>query len=132
MDSFLDPSNAIGIVGATENRDKWGYKVYAHLRDEGLDVYPINPKYEEIDGAECFPEVGAVTSGLDVVVTVVPPDVTEEVVEQAYDAGVRKVWMQPGSESEEAIEFCKLHGMQIVHDACMVTDGLGQQFAIEE
>lgn len=131
MDSFLDPNNRIGVVGATINPEKWGYKVYTHLRNEGLDVYPINPKYEEIEGAECFPDVASVTSGLDVVVMVVPPEVTEEVVEDCFDTGIRQIWMQPGSESEDAIAFCKVHGIQVVFDACMVTDGLKQEFALE-
>ena len=128
MQSFLDPDNRIGVVGASANPDKWGHKVYMHLRNEGLDVYPINPNYEELEGAECFAHVADVLTGLDVVVTVVPSDVTEEVVEECLEAGIRRVWMQPGSESDEAIEFCKANGMEVVHDACMVTDGMQQEF----
>ena len=128
MQSFLDPDNRIGVVGVSVDTTKWGYRVYVHLKEQGLDVYPINPKYDEIEGSECFPDVGSVTTGLDVVVTVVPPDVTEEIVEQCLEAGVRRVWMQPGSESDEAVEFCKAQGMEVVHEACMVTDGLKQDF----
>jgi predicted CoA-binding protein len=130
VESFLDPDNRIGVVGVSKDTSKWGYRLFTHLRDQGLDVYPINPKYEEIDGAECFADVASVTTGLDVVVTVVPPDITEEIVEQCLEAGIRRVWMQPGSESEDAIEFCKLNGMEVVHDACMVTDGLQQEFSV--
>jgi hypothetical protein len=128
VESFLDPDNRIGVVGVSKDTGKWGYRVYRHLREEGLNVYPINPKYVEIEGAECFPEVAAVDDGLDVVVTVVPPEVTEEIVEQCHRAGIKRVWMQPGSESDEAVEFCREHGIEVVHDACMVIDGLGQEY----
>jgi hypothetical protein len=128
MESFLDPDNRVGVVGVSKDKSKWGYRVYRHLKDEGLNVYPINPKYVEIDGEECFPDVGSVMDGLDVAVTVVPPEVTEEIVEQCLSAGIQRVWMQPGSESDEAIEFCKESGIEVVHDACMVTDGMKQEF----
>ncbi len=130
MESFLDPDNRIGVVGATTNPEKWGYKVFMHLVNQGLDVVPINPKYEEIEGNECFPDVESVVGGLDMVVTVVPPEVTEQIVQECFEAGIKKVWMQPGSESEEAIDFCKENGIEVVHDACMVQDGLGQEFVV--
>ena len=128
MESFLNPDNRIGVVGVSKDKEKWGYRLYVHLRDEGLNVYPVNPKYVEIDGQECFPDVTSVDDGLDVVVTVVPPEVTEEVVEQCVDAKIGRVWMQPGSESDEAVEYCKKNGIEVVHDACMVTDGFKQTF----
>lgn len=129
MESFLDANNRIGVVGVSKDTAKWGYRVWKHLLEDGWDVYPINPKYEEVEGNECYPSLGAVASGLDMVITVVPPEVTEEIVEECLEAGVKRVWMQPGSESEEAILFCKENGIEVVHDACMVSDGLKQEFA---
>ena len=58
MESFLDQDNRVGIVGVSKDTSKWGYRVYVHLLKEGLNVYPINPKYPEIDGNECFETVG--------------------------------------------------------------------------
>jgi len=53
-----------------------------------------------------------------VVDIVVPPQVTEEIVRQCAELGLGRVWMQPGSESEEAIRFCQEKGIRVVHDAC--------------
>jgi uncharacterized protein len=130
MESFLDPANRIGVVGVSTDTKKWGYKVWKHLLEEDWDVYPINPKYEEIEGHECFPSISSIGGGLDMVITVVPPEVTEEIVEECAEVGIKRIWMQPGSESEDAILLCKENGIEVVHDACMVTDGLKQEFAV--
>ena len=43
---------------------------------------------------------------------------TREIVCQCAELGLERVWMQPGSESEEAIRFCQEKGIKVVHDAC--------------
>ncbi|MEM4888996.1 MAG: CoA-binding protein, partial [Thermosphaera sp.] len=58
----------------------------------------------------------------DVVVTVVPPQVTELVVEECKELGVRKIWMQPGSESEKAVEYCEKNNIAVVHGACIMIE----------
>ena len=47
MESFLDPDNRIGVVGATQNKDKWGYKVFMHLKNEG-DEQIWHPLFESV------------------------------------------------------------------------------------
>ena len=53
-----------------------------------------------------------------VVDIVVPPKVTEEIVRQCAELGLGRVWMQPGSESEEATRFCHEKGIKVVHGVC--------------
>lgn len=44
----------------------------------------------------------------------------------AHRLGLSRIWMQPGSESEAAIEYCHAHDMQVVFGACaMVHAGSG-------
>ncbi len=49
---------------------------------------------------------------------VVPPAVTEQVVKEAQELGLTRIWMQPGAESESAIAYCHEHGIEVVHNAC--------------
>ena len=53
-----------------------------------------------------------------VVDIVVLPKVTGEIARQCADLGLGRVWMQPGSESEEAIRFCQEKGIEVVHGVC--------------
>jgi hypothetical protein len=64
---------------------------------------------------------------LDVVDVVVPPKVTDAVVKTCKKLGIRKVWMQPGSESEAAISFCREKGIDVVHGVCVMVERRGRQ-----
>ena len=128
MKKFLDKKNIIGVIGVTQQKEKWGYKMYRELRDAGYQVYPLNPKYGDIDDDICFPDLKSLIDFLqkkpDVVITIVPPKITEEIVRQCKLFGIDKIWMQPGSESEQAVRFCKENNMLVVHGACIVVDAL--------
>jgi predicted CoA-binding protein len=106
------------VVGASQDRSKYGNRVFRALRDAGYTVYPVNPKGGEIEGSKVYPDLASLPERPDVVDTVVPPAVTESIVKEMQTLGLRRVWMQPGSESSGALAYSKEHGIQAVHDAC--------------
>jgi hypothetical protein len=57
---------------------------------------------------------------VDGVLIVVPPTQTEKIVRAAGAAGIKRVWMQQGAESEAAIQFCKENGISEVHGECIL------------
>jgi hypothetical protein len=119
---FLDKKNVFAVVGASRNPKKYGHQVYRDLRNAGYRVYPINPNADEILGDRCYPSLEALPERPDVVDLVVPPKVTERVVEACKTLGIKKVWMQPGSESEKAIKFCKENDIHVVHGVCVMVE----------
>lgn len=106
------------IVGASHDSAKFGNKIVRDLHNAGYIVYPINPKEGEIEGLKVYPGLADLPEKPDVVDIVVPPAVTEKVVRQVQKLGLPRVWMQPGSESKDAIRFCEENGIAVVHDAC--------------
>jgi predicted CoA-binding protein len=54
------------------------------------------------------------------VVAVVPPAETEKIVEDCGRLGIRRVWMQQGSESPKAIERCRALGIAAVSGECLI------------
>ena len=106
------------IVGASQDRSKFGNQVFRSLRGSGYIVYPVNPRGGVVEGARAYPSLSDLPEPPDVVDLVVPPDVTEQVVKEAHQLGLTRIWMQPGAESEAAIVYCREHGMQVVYDAC--------------
>lgn len=119
---FLNKKNVFAVVGASRDPQKYGHQVYRDLRNAGYKVYPINPNSEEILGDKCYSSLEELPEKPDVVDLVVPPKVTERVVETCKTLGIKKVWMQPGSESEKAIEFCKENNMDVVHGVCVMIE----------
>lgn len=106
------------VVGASTDASKYGHKIFRDLRNAGYTVYGVNPGGGEIDGQSLYPDLPSLPEKPAVVDLVVPPPITEQIVRQCADLGLTRVWMQPGSESEAAIQFCHDHGIRVVHDAC--------------
>jgi len=110
------------VVGASRDSGKFGNKIFRFLLEHGYEVYPVNPNADEIEGQKCYPDLKSLPKKPDVVDIVVPPKVTEKTVRECRDLGVRRVWMQPGSESEEAIRFCKENNIKVVHNLCVMIE----------
>ncbi len=106
------------VVGASQDQTKFGYRIFRSLRDAGYIVYPVNPRGGTLEGAQVYPSLAKLPEPPEVVDMVVPPAVTEQVVKEAQELGLTRIWMQPGAESEAAIAYCHEHGIEVVHDAC--------------
>lgn len=106
------------VVGASHDPRKFGYQVFRSLRDAGYSVYPVNPKGGELEGAKVYRSLADLPQPPEVIDMVVPPAVTEQVVREAHELGLTRVWMQPGAESEASVLYCHEHGMQVVERAC--------------
>jgi len=106
------------VVGASQDRSKFGNRVYRTMRDAGYVVYPVNPRGGEVEGAKTYPTLADLPQTPEVIDLVVPPAVTEQVVKEAHQLGLARVWMQPGAESEAAIAYCQEQGIQVIHHAC--------------
>lgn len=111
--SFLD-SGPYAVVGASSDRDKYGNKVLRAYLQRGMEVYPINPRAEQIEGLKAYPSLAAVPAQVRAISVITPPAITEQVVEAAAAAGVRLVWMQPGAESELAVAKAEALGMEVI------------------
>ena len=106
------------VVGASQDRSKFGNKIFRSLRDAGYTVYPVNRKGGDLEGTRAYTSLASLPEKPEVVDLVVPPRVTEQIVREVHQLGLGRVWMQPGAESDAAIAFCHQHGIEVVHHAC--------------
>jgi hypothetical protein len=83
-------------------------------------VFPVNPKLEELEGLKCFKSLSDIPVKPDVVNIVVPPAITEKTAAEALKLGIKRIWMQPGAESEKAVKFCEDNGMQVIYGVCVM------------
>jgi len=119
---ILERKNVIAVVGASRDPEKYGHQVYRDLREAGYTVYPVNPNAAAILGDRCYPDLESLPVKPDVINVVVPPEVTKEVVKSCKELGITNVWMQPGSESEKAIEYCEANGIDVVYGVCIMVE----------
>ncbi|MEW6073852.1 MAG: CoA-binding protein [Planctomycetota bacterium] len=103
------------VVGASTDREKYGNKVLRCYVQKGkVPVYPINPKAAEVEGLAAYPDLDSLPEPVRGISVITPPAVTAAVVETAAAAGIRRVWMQPGAESEAAVARAEALGMTVI------------------
>jgi predicted CoA-binding protein len=122
LNEFLKKENIFAVIGVSNDKKKYGNKVYLDLKSAGYIVYPVNPYVSSISGDRCYPNLKDLPMIPDVVDIVVPPKITEKIVKECYELGIDKVWMQPGSESENAILFCRENGLKILYGFCIMLE----------
>jgi acetate---CoA ligase (ADP-forming) len=83
----------IAVVGASESPDSWAPEIERSLRHLGFagELYPINPKYDEVWGRPCLDGIAELPRGVDLVVFVVPARVVVRMVDECGAAGVRAI-----------------------------------------
>ena len=84
---------SIAVVGASPRPDTPGNDVMRQLRQAGFlgELYPINPKYDSVEGARAYPDLAAVPGPIDHAVLVVANDRVERQFDEALAHGVRAV-----------------------------------------
>jgi hypothetical protein len=111
------------VVGASDDPGRYGYKLFRVLRDAGHTVYPIHPTLDEIDGVKCNARLTDLPAVPEVVDMVVNPRVGLKVFEEIAALGIKYVWMQPGTRSDEIRTFATEHGITLVEDCVLVRIG---------
>ena len=106
------------VVGVSTNPDKYGHKILLDLDAAGYHVYGINIRGGQVKGHELYRSLADLPVKPQVVDIVVPPAQTIHIVRECARLGLLQVWMQPGAESEQAIQFCHENGIEVVHGAC--------------
>jgi len=110
----------IAIAGVSHRPEKYGYKIFRDMLSAGYNVKGISVRGGEILGQQIYKSIRDLNVVPDMVITVVPSQVTEKVVEECKELGVKEIWMQPGSESPAAIEKAKEYGITVTSNACIM------------
>lgn len=112
--------NKIAVVGASRDTKKFGHMAYKTLKSKGYSPVPVNSNTDQILGDKCYPDLKSLPEKVDGVVVVVPPEKTEAVVKEAIENGIKRIWLQQGAESDQAIKYCTDHGVEVIHGQCIM------------
>ena len=120
IDSLKDKKNLIALVGASNDRNKYGNKILLDLLSKNYNVVPINQKEDTIAGLKAYTKVQDLPSRPSIINFVVPPevglDITKELVEEGYD----HFWYQPGAESEDLANLLNQKNKDFIDDKCIM------------
>lgn len=120
----------IAVVGVSDKRETGCNLGYRKFKEGGYTVSAVNPHLTTFDGDPCYPDLRSIPEKPDAVFILANPRVTEQIVQQCVDLGVRHVWMhcmmgtKPGlaagtsSVSQDAVRMCREHGIAVIPGAC--------------
>ena len=93
----------VAVIGASNNRQKFGNRAVRAYRQQGYTVVPINPHEAEVEGLRAYASILDVPGPVDMASFYVPPEIGEQVIGDVARKGVAEVWLNPGAESDELI-----------------------------
>jgi predicted CoA-binding protein len=120
----------IAVVGVSEKRDTGCNLAYTKFKGGGYQVYAVSPHTATFKGDPCYPDLKSIPQKPEAVFILTNPKVTEEIVRECVELGVKHVWMhcmmgtKPGlaagmtSVSAEAVKMCKDNGITVIPGAC--------------
>ncbi len=117
-----EPGTTIALVGATDNESKYGHTIFLDLKRKGYRVYPVNPRRDTVQGEKAYSKLADIPEPPTIVNFVIPPRFTLHVLKQCLELGLMNVFIQPGAESPEVMEFIQENGFNYLANACIMVE----------
>ncbi len=120
----------IAVVGVSDKRDTGCNLGYKKFKESGYQVFAVNPRIDKFEGDPCYPDLKSIPEKVDAVFILANPKVTDLIVNQCVELGVKHVWMhcmmgtKPGlaasttSVSPSAVDVCKANGITVIPGSC--------------
>jgi len=127
--SFLGQKR-IAVVGVSDKRETGCNLAYKKFKENGYQVYAVNPRISAYDGDACYADLRSIPDKPEAVFILANPKVTEQIVGQCVELGIKHVWMhcmmgtKPGlaagmtSVSQSAVEMCTANGIEVIPGTC--------------
>jgi predicted CoA-binding protein len=109
----------VAIIGASNNRRKFGNKAVRAYQQQGYTVYPVNLSEPDIEGLPAYRNVKDVPVRPDLVSVYVPPGQLLKVLPDIASKGCDELWLNPGTESAEALSVARRLGLNVIQ-ACSI------------
>jgi predicted CoA-binding protein len=113
----------VAIIGASNNRAKFGNKAVRAFIEQGYTVYPINPKEAVIEGLPAYKSIRDVPSRPQRISVYVPPLVLRQLLPEIAARGCDELWLNPGTESDEVLNEAQRLGLRTIQACSIISIG---------
>jgi len=113
----------VAIIGASNDPRKFGNKAVRAFVQQGFTVYPVNPNETEVEGIEAYKSIRDVPVRPFMISVYVPPQVLTKLLPDIAAKGCDELWLNPGTESDEALAEAERLKLNVVQ-ACSIV-GIG-------
>lgn len=116
---ILDSNRTIAVVGLSAEWHRPSFFAAKYMRDHGYRIIPVNPRYTEVLGERCYPDLRSIPGPVDMVDVFRRSKDVLPIAEDAIALGARTLWMQLGVVNEEAADRARAAGLEVVMNRCV-------------
>jgi predicted CoA-binding protein len=113
----------VAVIGASNDRGRYGNMAVRAFRRAGYEVYPVNPTEAEIEGLKAYPSVKEVPAELDTVTIYVRPAVLVRLLPDIAKKGCKDLWLNPGTSSNTVQAEVKRLGLNAIERCSILAIG---------
>ena len=116
---ILKTNHTIAVVGLSADWYRPSYFAAKYMQEHGFRIIPVNPKYDEVLGEKCYPNLKAIPEPADIVDVFRKSDDCVPIAQEAVAIGAKVLWLQLGVVNEEAARVAEAGGLEVVMDRCV-------------
>jgi len=116
---ILKQSHTIAIVGLSADWWRPSYFAAKYMQEHGYRIIPVNPKYTEVLGEKCYPNLESIPDAVDIVDVFRKSEDCAPIAKQAVAIGAKTLWLQLGVENAEAQQIAEAAGLAVVMNRCV-------------
>jgi predicted CoA-binding protein len=120
--NILRKAKTIAVIGASPKPWRDSGSIAQFLVGKGYNVIPVNPKYQEVLGLKCYPDLRSIGSAVDIVDIFRKPEEVLPVIDDAIAIGATTVWMQLGVVNVQAAQRAEKAGLHVIMDRCIAIE----------
>ncbi len=114
--------NRIAIVGLSDDSSRAAWGVATYLKSVGKQIIPVNPKFTDLMGETCYPNVASIPGSVELVNVFRRSDACPDVVRDAIAAHAKAVWLQSGIVSRDARRLADEAGLGYIENKCLMVE----------
>jgi len=116
---ILKENHTIAIVGLSADWYRPSYFAAKYMQEHGFRIIPVNPKYTEILGEKCYPDLKSIPEKIDMVDVFRKSADCAPIAKEAVAIGAKVLWLQIGVENDEAKAIADSSGLEFVQNRCV-------------
>lgn len=116
---ILKENRSIAVVGLSADWHRPSYFAAKYMQERGYRIIPVNPKYPEILGEKCYPDLASIPEKVDMVDVFRKPEDCAAIAREAVAIGARVLWLQLSVSNAEARSIAEAAGLAVVEDRCV-------------
>jgi predicted CoA-binding protein len=109
----------VAVAGMSRDEKKFSRLLLKKLISEGFSVLPINPHAQQIESLVCYPSVSDLPADVSHLIVITNKKESQQVIQQAIDKGIKRIWVQQGSETPEVMALAKNNSHGLITGECL-------------